>query len=454
MILEKLGRFQIRHLYPVVPLAAFFAWAAQPIQDNSFLWHVRAGSLQLELASVLTSDPFSYTAGGAPWRTQSWLAELFYAYLEAVFGGIGWATVFVGIVGVGTLGITGLLIYRNAGTTVGTVLWLFVATWLLLPFGQPRPVILSYLLLALLAVAVAEPERLSWTVVPITWIWAGVHGSWIIGLALVMLVAITRRSFRIAAIGVLAGVVTAATAHGLGTWEILRSFTMNSDALEYMLEWRVPDFGSIVQGPYLIILGGLMVAAVKGKVSIRDLWIILPFALLGFMSQRTVPVAAIVLVPFAARSTQFVLAMGRRGRAFVPWTVMASIILAVAIVSARPHALLDGGRFPSEEAIAAASVGPGRFFHDTAVGGYLIYRDDPGQLVYIDDRAELYGASMLAEFDAARNGDYRRLFRRLGMSAAIVPTDWRLSTRLREDGWAVVHSDESFEVLIAGRTTE
>ena len=50
---------------------------------------LRAGELQLEIGRVLTTDPFSFTAGGEAWRTQSWLAELGYAWLEDVTGVVG-----------------------------------------------------------------------------------------------------------------------------------------------------------------------------------------------------------------------------------------------------------------------------------------------------------------------------------------------------------------------------
>ena len=64
--------------------------ASRPIRDNSFLWHIRAGDLQLTSGEVLTTDPFSFTMAGEPWRTQSWLADLLYGSLEQASGGLGW----------------------------------------------------------------------------------------------------------------------------------------------------------------------------------------------------------------------------------------------------------------------------------------------------------------------------------------------------------------------------
>ena len=71
-------RFSLFHLILVVPWIAIVIDAFKPITDNSFLWHIRAGELQATSASVLTTDPFSFTMHGEHWLTQSWLAELAY----------------------------------------------------------------------------------------------------------------------------------------------------------------------------------------------------------------------------------------------------------------------------------------------------------------------------------------------------------------------------------------
>ncbi len=212
---------------------------------------------------VLTTDPFSYVAAGEPWRTQSWLVDLLYGRMELMFGGVAWATTMVVVVIIGTLSLVGLVTYRYVHSTFSTGVWLFILGWLLLPFGVPRPVVFSYLLLAMLVLVLALDDRARWVAVPILWLWAGVHGSWLIGLGLVMFVAIGRRSFRTAAVGASATLATLATAHGIGAWVVVWSFARNSSALQYMVEWSTPDFGGIVQAPYLIILVGLIVAAVE-----------------------------------------------------------------------------------------------------------------------------------------------------------------------------------------------
>ena len=76
---------------PLVPLFMVALFAARPIKDNSFLWHIRAGSAQSTVGEALNNDVFSFTRFGSEWRTQSWLVELLYSFLEDSFGGLTWA---------------------------------------------------------------------------------------------------------------------------------------------------------------------------------------------------------------------------------------------------------------------------------------------------------------------------------------------------------------------------
>ena len=62
----KPRRYSIAQLALLVPWVALVIDAFAPIRDNSFLWHIRAGELQVEAGEVLTSDPFSFTMQGAP----------------------------------------------------------------------------------------------------------------------------------------------------------------------------------------------------------------------------------------------------------------------------------------------------------------------------------------------------------------------------------------------------
>lgn len=433
---------------PVVPLFLVALLAADTIRDNSFLWHIRAGTVQLADERVITADPFSFTMVGAPWRTQSWLLEILYAYFEIWSTTLVWANLFVFALGALTAGLVGISIYRGTRSPVTTGFAMIVTVWLAGPFFQPRPVIVSYVLLASLVVVLQNRERAAWFVVPIIWIWSAIHGSWVIGGGLIVLEWLRTSDRRLLKVGLAAFATTFLTAHGVGVWQILWAFAGARDALALMNEWMVPDFGSVVQTPYLLLFVGLLMAAMRGKLSGRDLVVILPFLFFGMTSQRAVFPAVIVVAPWAALAIPRL----RVPRSSTPSAVSGFVMVAVAALSVAPLAVLplgvlDPERFPTSK-VHEAMVG-NTLFHDDVVGGFLMYAEWPERLVYIDDRAELYGAERLQEFVDARRGRYEEVFERYGFDTALTHLEWPLTDELDTDGWQRVAEDDVFVLFVA-----
>lgn len=443
---KKSPRLRIVHALPVVPMFLVGIIVAGAVADNSFLWHIRAGSVQTATGQVLANDPFSFSKFGEPWRTQSWLAELGYAQMESWFDGLAWANWMVFLASVVIIGLMGLAVYRRTPSPITTGIILVVAVWLVGPFMQPRPVIFSFVLLAALVVVLQNREQALWLVVPIIWIWAGVHGSWIIGGLLIVLEWVRTTDRRLFMAGALALVASLATPHGLGTWQIVFDFLESQDALALMQEWKVPDFGSPAQMPYVLVLAGIIGASIRGKVAPRDLIVILPFLFLGLTARRTVVPATIVLLPWAAAAFP-PLEVPRTRAKLVPVVAVAMLsVLALVPMLVAQNGRLLAERFPSD---AAREAMAGRnTFQDTAAGGYLIYREFPERLVWIDDRAELYGVEMLTEYTEAVAGRYEETFAKYEFEAALTQPTWPLTDRLIEDGWTTAHEDEFFLVLL------
>lgn len=442
-----LSRIRVVHALPLVPLFMVALFASATIRDNSFLWHVRAGEVQRTAGSVLSHDVFSFTELGSEWRTQSWLVELLYDSIDGVAPSLAWMNWIVLIVGGITMLMVGIAVYRSTPSLVMVSLTLIVSAWLLGPFLQPRPVLFSFLLLASLVVVLQNPDRLLWLVVPIIWIWAGVHGSWVIGGGLVVLEWLRTGDKRLVAVGTIALVATLTTPHGLGTWLIVVDFFGARDALSLMQEWKPPDFFSAAQMPYLVLVLGIVVAFWRSKIGVRDFVVVLPFLLFGLTSRRAVTPAAIVLLPYAVLA----LPLLRVPRSNTKPAVAAAIVATVGAATMLPMisssvGTLDPKRFPDDEVRAAIS---GRnVFHDDAVGGYLIYAEFPERLVWIDDRAELHGIERLQEFTDARDGEYETVFDRYGFDSALTRPDWPLTDELIGDGWRTTYQSENFLVLV------
>jgi hypothetical protein len=444
---ERASGARLVHIAPLVPLFIVAVLAARVIKDNSFLWHIRAGSVQLADLRVLSEDPFSFTRLGDSWRTQSWLAELMYAGLETRFVGLAWANWMVFLAGALVTLLIGLAVYRYVQSPVVTGFVLLFAVWLMGPFLQPRPVILSYVLLAALVVTLQNRDRIAWLIVPIIWICAGVHGSWVIGGLLIVLELIRTKNLRLLWAGVAALAASLATAHGLGTWHIVLDFFGSRDALALMEEWKPPEFADVVQAPYFLLIVGVIVAAMRGKIVGRDLIVILPFMLFGMTSRRAVFPAAIVLIPWAAMAIPALKASASSfSKRIVIVAGVVVVALAVSPLLLNPLGVLDDQRFPTAEIVAA--MPEGHAFHGDATGGYLIYADWPERSVYIDDRAELYGAEGLLAYQEARNGRYQETFDRYGLDMALSRVEWPLTEILREEGWIVRAEDDHFVVFL------
>ena len=444
-----MSRLRVAHLRFVVPFVAIGWRAAMPISDNSFLWHVRAGTAQLDLGQVLTTDPFSFTENGAAWRTQSWLAELGYGWLERTFAGIGWVPLMKFVTVSLTIALLGMVVYRVSGKRNGVTLGaLVIMMWQASPFAIARPALLGFLLLACVIAIAHTTRRPLWVLPLLFWLWASVHGMFVVGLGYLFLDALRRKSRRQVVAVAVSGLATAFTAHGFGVWLILAQFLRNSGALDLISEWQPPDFSSPFVIPLLLVILALLAAGTMGRLNPTDLWIMIPFVTFGVMAGRNVWPAFMVLLPIAVRvlppSTK-----PTRARASEPvlvnWAFALVLVLAAGIGLVR-EAPLDEDRFPSPAATAALE--PGRLYNGTAVGGYLIYAEWPDRQVFIDDRAELFGSEGLLRFHDLKSGiGVREDFASLCIDQAIVTADWPIVEYLRLIGWHVDYEDEFFVVM-------
>lgn len=441
----------VRHLWLAVPFLGIAWRSVYPIGDNSFLWHVRAGEVQLASGEVLRVDPFSFTHLGEPWRTQSWLIELMYGWLHELTGGLQWVPTMLFLVVGGTLGFVGLAIYHAVRDPLRTAVLLAVVAWVGSFFAVPRPVVASFLLLAVATVIVQHSERAGWAVVPLLWLWAAVHGSFVLGVGYLVLESLRRRSRRLGELTTLGAAVTLLTAHGFGAWQIFVDFLRSRDALSYLSEWARPDFTDVFLAPALLVGALVVVAFLRRRLALGALVVAVPFAVFGAMAQRSVFPAVIVVVPLAAAAWS---RDGSRTRAPLGSSMlnrtMAGVFAALSLIALARPVGFNEVKLPPPEVLAALE--PGRVFAGPAAGGMLIYADWQDRMVYIDDRAELYGSEGFREAVAALEGrDYRDVLAALDMEQALLEARWELVEALRTDGWTTTFENADWVVLAAPR---
>ena len=435
-------RLSIAQLALAVPWVALVIGAWGPIADNSFLWHVRAGTVQAQAGRVLTEDPFSFTMGGERWLTQSWLAELLYNWAEGL-SGLGFVPWMILSVGTLTFVAVGLIAYRLSQSVTSTVFVLTLSVLVMIGFLVPRPVIFSFLLMGLVVLAWQDPKA-RWLLPFLFWIWAAFHASFVVGLVFIALSLIMSKEWRALPVVVVSGLATLATAHGLGVIGFLLEFNESREALNYLREWRRPQ---ILDAVFLPLAGGLVfivLGSFRQTIAPRHLWLIVPFAALSLTSVRAIPAAWLALVPLVALSLSG-LTLGTKGRLrFRLAGVYVAVVLLIPFLLIEDSRLQED-RFPLH---AANHLSTGQVFHDDVAGGYLIWKDGPDRLVYIDDRAELYGAR-LGEFVRVRSGKipWQPIFERDGIDQVLLAVDEHLVTELTAEGWRTQYSDDNFVVL-------
>ncbi len=435
-------RFSIAHLVLIVPWIALVRDAWEPIRDSSFLWHVRAGDLQIQTGAVLTEDPFSFTMGGESWRTQSWLVELFYGWAEER-AGLDFVPPMILVISLTAFVGIGLIAYNKSGSVPATAFVLVLTTFLFISFLVPRPVVFSYALFVLLVLAWERPSS-RWAVPFIMWIWASAHGSFALGLVFIGLTIIMRREWRWLPTAILTGLVTLVTAHGLGLIDVLTDFAASREALVYISEWRKP---SLLDPVFLPFLGGIVfivIGAFRGLILPRHVWLLLPFLLLAFTALRSVPPAWIALVPLVALSLSGLTIGSRAGFRRTTAGIFAVAVVVISFV-VRLESGIPQDKFP---VAALPSLENVPTFHDDRAGGFLIWAEGPERLVYIDDRAELY-RDRLGEFVRIRDGDqdWRPVFERDGIEQVLLESEQPLVVDLTAAGWRTVYEDEVYVVL-------
>ena len=153
--------------------------------------------------------------------------------------------------------------------------------------------------------------------------------------------------------------------------------------------------------PYVLLIVAIMLAAARAASRLGSCGLWLPFLVFGLTSARAIMPAAIVLVPFAAsvwRPTDQEGGRIRQNR------FALNLVLAAALVCCPSSAWSDSKgstkiAFLSRRRVIS-SADP--VWHDDRTGGYLIYANRLP--VFVDDRAELYGAEFFREFVDTRRG--------------------------------------------------
>lgn len=475
-----------------------------PVRVDDLWWHLAAGELVLRTGHVPDRNHFSFTAPDHPWIAHEWLAEAALAAVEARLGS-PWLVLLAVALNAATVAVVAGLSRRLAPTAPYLSVALALgAAFLLLAGYSLRPWLLGHLLLALWIAALELPRAGGrWrplAVAALFALWANVHGSVALGLALALVYVADAAATRAGAAALLGrgrdlGVALAASlatpfgARGLTlplTYARL-AFGADRGFLAVISEWeRVEPWSPL--GLALLAVAAVCVAAVLGspraprpaQVALAAGGAALAFAavrsapLLGLMAApllaRHLPGAASRLWRAARRRSTIAAALGRavdRSRAFeagarglrshlpVPAAALVALAVAASLPRSWPLALASAAgaaelagptrSYPRELIDALRSTRPAlRVFNHLDWGGAIILALGPRHRVFIDQRNDCYPPDVLRDYLAVHRLEpgWREVLERRGVEAVAYPASSPLAAALRrEPGWRLAHED-------------
>ncbi len=456
-------------LVPALFLFALIPFAPAIIPDGDPYWHIAAGEWILANGTVPTTDPFSHTFQGAPWTAHEWLSEIVFAIAYRL-GGWGGVRVLIGLASMATAFLLAreLLKYLNPVPALA-VLMLALANLAIAATARPQTLVFPIIVFWLgeLLEARRQGRAPGWILLPVMVLWANLHGSFILGLALLGPFAlealiegwrnwrVVLREWTLVSLGALfAALINPSGVSGL----LFPLQLMSMPALAFIMEWASSSFERLT--PFEVaLLAALFYCLFRGvRMPLIRLALLLGFLHMALQHRRFSTVllltgALLLAEPIAATLKPRVKSASRGSRR-LPVKVSAfaaAFVLCLAAVRLAVPVVIDDD---SQTPIAALASVPDNLlrqpvFNDYEFGGYLIFK---GVRPFIDGRADMYGTEFIRNYvglHELENTAITALLDKYGIVWAIVHADHRRGRIFdRLAGWRVHYNDKVATVFV------
>lgn len=470
----------ITRVFQVYVFVYAFLFAARPISDGDFWFHLKTGEYIIRTGLIPRTELFSFTHYDTPWIAHGWLSDVMFYAVSFRLGLNSLIVIFALLTALAFW----IVFKRCPSHPFIAGFATLLAVWTVLPNIGVRPrvftILLSSIYLALLTRFVRRGEgRAIWFLVPLMALWANLHGGFLIGLALIGLtiVGIVLDAWaagenlrpvwpRLRTLGlVLAGCVIAGLLNPYGVQlytfpiTVLRSQVFQN----LVVDWLSPDFHQPEMRPLLILILITIAAFALSPKRVRPSELLLFLATLygTLTTQRNAAIFALVAAPLFAQyfqnwldSTSFGKSFGQtRSPAGRRFSIIISIILLLPIAAfvvklrstvfgpPRQESLkvpLKAVEYLKEKQIAGNT-----FTSPNIWGGYLIW-ELPSNPVYYDGR-DVYPERFVQEFVEIIRGkvDWRGPFERYGVQIVLIEPKSMLARQLEESpAWEQVYQDE------------
>jgi hypothetical protein len=398
-------------------------------------WMALASGREIVQHGLPSHDTLTVWAHGRRWTDQQWLAQVVLYELVRV-GGVKLVLLFHWLLTVGALAGAAVVARRLGGSPRSV-------TWVCLPvlvayypeasvlrpqsFGYP----LFVVVLGLLVFDDRAPSRRVFLAFPLLALWANLHGSALLGAALVALagvVGLTRgllaRPRRLSGRSLLLLLAPwpclLVSPYGVHLPTYYEKVLFGGDFSRYVTEWAPTTLTPTTAPVYLLVLAGVWLFGRFGeRASAFEKLAFLAMGVLAFEAVRNTAwlgLTALIVLPKLVDALRRPAEEPQRLNRLLAATLVGVVLLTTVAVASRPNSWFTGG-FPSAGASAASAAAgaSGQVFATTPYADWVLWSEAGlrGRLA-LDARFELYTQSQLATLGAiqAHVGDWLKSVRR------------------------------------------
>jgi hypothetical protein len=268
----------------VSTLHAMLGAAWVPVSDPDVWWVAAAGRQLLATHTLPSQNLFSFVEPTRPWIMHEWLLGPPYALGLSTFGPAFFVVVAVAALGSGLILILGATLGRARHALAGALLACVSTLFFLRRLQTARPSSVSLLFpLLLTALAFGPTFTVGRLIACILceWLWANVHGSFPIGILLLLAAAIEQprdRARRLLAAGG-AAVASLLNPYGVRLHGFVWSYFSGQAGIYREIHAAIPEFSSMVQAwgslitlPELLGFGIVAAMAVAAALRAEHRW--------------------------------------------------------------------------------------------------------------------------------------------------------------------------------------
>ncbi len=384
--------------------------------DPDLWWHIKVGQDLMRTHHFPTTDPYSWTVAGQPWMAYEWLGDAAIGFVGK-FGPQALNALLIGL-----SSVIMLTLYYYASFCARNAKAGFVSALLLCSFAfanfHLRPQMFGFLFLILTLIMLERfrqgCSRSLWFLPPLFLVWINTHGSWVVGMGVIMLSIVCGLfSFRIGSVesvawtekqrtqlelALLASIaVIPFTPYGtrLAAYPFLVASSLPLN-VRYVLEWQPMPFNIWWGQMFLVVLAGAFALQEMYHFNFRlQEWVL---GLGGIVMVCLHVRFVLVFVPFFAPILATMLARWIPGykrekdKFVLNGVLMAGVVFGMVWYFPTRSKLEQ--RIKEEFPVRAVNFlhshpVQGPLFDNYGYGGYLI-ANLPEYKVFIDGRGDLY----------------------------------------------------------------